>query len=482
LCRAFRLRLCISGVGDPGYNTGKNLRRAACPASFAAHSPAMKLPRHAPVLAFSLLAALVALPLPWLRAAATVAAVTPGVAKSVFAQMPDGSDIEAYTLTNQKGMTAKILTLGAIVAELNVPDRAGASVNVVKAVPTNAAQAMRGQTAAVQGRVANRIAGAKFTLDGKEYVLEANNAPNTLHSGSAAIAQLNWKADAPKPADGARVTLTVVSPDGAGGFPGTMTISVTYTLTDDNALVLDYRATTDKPSLVNLTNHAYFNLAGSGAVNAHELTLNAARHTASVNLIPTGELAPVAGTTLDFTKPLPLGHYAAQRNGQNYDDNFVINRDNLKDGELAFAARVTDPTSGRVMEVWTTEPGVQLYTSRLAAPPAPGAVPAAATPPVAPPAASTPPAGAAPVAGTPAATGPAGTPTVPGQPPGGAGFPGGRGGGRGGRGPGGNQAGFFCLETQHHPDSIHHENFPSIVLRPGQTFTSRTEWRFSAIK
>jgi aldose 1-epimerase len=440
----------------------------------------MKLPRLAPVLAFFLFSAL-------LRAAAP--AVTPGVVKSVFAQMSDGSDIEAYTLTNKKGMTAKVITLGAIVAELNVPDRAGAAVNVVKPVPANAAQAMRGQTAAVQGRVANRIAGARFTLDGKEYVLEANNAPNTLHSGSAAIAQLNWKATPPQSTDGARVTLTCVSPDGAGGFPGTMTISVTYTLTDDNALVLDYRATTDKPSLVNLTNHAYFNLAGSGSVNAHELMLNAARHTASANLIPTGELAPVAGTTLDFTQPRPLGHYAAQRNGQNYDDNFVINRDNLKDGELAFAARVTDPASGRVLEVWTTEPGVQLYTSRLAAPPAPGAAPAAAapaagTPPGAPaaPAASAPPAGPAPVAGTPAAAGPAGAPGAPGQPPGGTGFPGGRGGGRGGRGPGGNQAGFFCLETQHHPDSIHQPNFPSIILRPGQTFASRTEWRFSLVK
>ncbi len=442
----------------------------------------MKIPRLAPVFALSLLAGLAAMPPAVLRGAApaAAAAATPGVVKSVFAQMADGSDIEAYTLTNKKGMTAKVITLGAIVAELNVPDKNGAFVNVLKAVPANAAQAARGQTAAVQGRVANRIAGAKFTLDGKDYTLEANNAPNTLHSGSAAIASLNWKAEPPKPADGARVTFTCVNPDGAGGFPGTMTISVTYTLTDDNALTLDYRATTDKPSPVNLTNHAYFNLAGSGPIGAHELLINASRYTVfDATKIPTGELKPVAGTSLDFTKGVPLSAHAAERTPPNsgYDDNFVINRDNLKDGQLALAARVTEPTSGRVLEVWTTEPGVQLYTSGLAAPPAPGAAPASgATPP---PAASAP---AAPAVAAP--TPPvAGGPAAPGQPPGAPGFPGGRGGGaRGGRGPGGNQAGFLCLETQHHPDSIHRETFPTTVLRPGQTFTSKTEWRFSLVK
>lgn len=439
--------------------------------------------RLAPALAFSLLAGLAALPWPVLRAAdaapaAAPATPTPGVVKSTFAQMADGSEIEAYTLTNKKGMTAKVITLGAIVAELNVPDKKGATVNVLKAVPANAQQAARGQTAAVQGRVANRIAGAKFTLDGKDYTLEANNAPNTLHSGSAAIASLNWKAEAPKPGAGASVTLTCVSPDGAGGFPGTMTISITYTLTEDNALVLDYRAVTDKPSPVNLTNHAYFNLAGSGPIGAHELMINASRYTVfDATKIPTGELKPVAGTSLDFTKGVPLATHATLRTPPNsgYDDNFVINRENVKDGELALAARVTEPTSGRVLEVWTSEPGVQLYTSGLAAPPAPGAAPAAGTPPAAAPAAVTPPppAGVAPVAAG-----------APGQPPGAPGFPGGRGGGggRGGRGPGGNQAGFLCLETQHHPDSIHRAEFPSTVLRPGQTFTSRTEWRFSLVK
>ncbi len=403
-----------------------------------------------------------------------------GVVKSIFAQMPDGSDIEAYTLTNKKGMTAKVITLGAIVAELNVPDKAGAFVNVVKAVPANATQAMRGQTAAVQGRVANRIAGARFTLDGKDYTLEANNAPNTLHSGSAAIASLNWKAEPVFPKDGARVTLTCVSPDGAGGFPGTMTISVTYTLTENNALTLDYRAVTDQPSPVNLTNHAYFNLAGAGPIGAHELLLNASRYTVfDATKIPTGELKPVAGTPLDFTKPAPLSTYAAQRTPPNsgYDDNFVINHAKENDGVLTLAARVTEPVSARVLEVWTTEPGVQLYTSALAAPtpPAPPAPPVAAAAAQPPPAAPAAPAPASVAAATPAA------PAGPGQ-PGAPAFPGGRGGGRGGRGGAFNQAGFFALETQHHPDSIHRDTFPSTVLRPGQTFTSRTEWRFSLAK
>jgi aldose 1-epimerase len=429
----------------------------------------MKPLRLVPVFAFFLLAALVGLyaaaPAATPAAATPATGATPGVVKSVFAQMPDGSDIEAYTLTNKKGLTAKVITLGAIVAELNVPDKSGAFVNVVKAVPANAAQAARGQTAAVQGRVANRIAGARFTLDGKDYILEVNNAPNTLHSGSAAIAQLNWKAEPPKPADGARITLTCVSPDGSGGFPGTMTISVTYTLTDENALTLDYRATTDKPSIVNLTNHAYFNLAGSGPIGAHELLLNADRYTEfDAVKIPTGVFKPVAGTPLDFTKGAPLSAYAAQRNNAGYDDNFVINHAKENDGVLTFAARVTDPTSGRVMEVWTTEPGVQLYTSGLTAP-----VVASTTPPAAPA-----------VTAAPAQLPPA-TPGLPPGPggPGGVGGPGRRGGGRGGFG--GNQAGFFALETQHHPDSIHHENFPSTVLRPGSTFTSRTEFRFSLV-
>ncbi len=372
----------------------------------------------------------------------------PGVTRAVLGQMADGTDVELLTLTNKNGMTAKIVTVGAAVAELNVPDREGKMVNVVAPITTLAAAQRGTNAAAVQGRVANRIAGAAFTLDGKDYTLEKNDGANTLHSGSAALAKVNWKAGPVLPADGARLTLTCVSPDGSGGFPGTLTTSITYTLTDKNELRLEYSATTDKPTLVNLTNHAYFNLAGSGGTSGHELTINADRTTVfNTSKIPTGEFKPVKDTPLDFTKATALGARAAQLGqGANYDDSFIINRARDNDGVLTLAARVTEPSSGRSMEVWTTEPGVQLYTSRLSMPTAP-----------------------APAAPTPAAA----APGVTGQPPAFAGGPGPR------RGGGGAQRGFLCLETQHFPDSIHHDNFPSIVLRPGATFASRTDFRFA---
>ncbi len=415
--------------------------------------------------------------------ATPTAPAVPGTVKAVFGQLADGKEVEIYTLTNKKGMTARVITLGAIVAELNVPDKSGAAVNVVRTpAAANLQAALGGQMAAVKGRVANRVAGARFTLDGQEYTLQANDNGNTLHGGTADFQRQLWTAGPVTPGE-PRVTLTWVSPDGDGGFPGKLTTSVTYTLTEDNALTLEYRATTDKPTLVNLTNHAYFNLAGSGSVNTHELMLNAGRYTVfAPNKIPTGEIKPVQDTPLDFTKAALLAAFADQRNGGGYDDNFVINRAQEYDGKLALAARVTEPVSGRVLEVWTTEPGVQLYTSGLGAPRGGRGAAGGAPPPVqtaAQPIA--PPAGAPPAlvaAGTPPPAAPS-APAQPGAPGARGAFPGG---GRGGRGGGGNAVGFFCLETQHYPDSIHHENFPTTVLRPGQTFTSRTEWRFSLAK
>jgi aldose 1-epimerase len=337
------------------------------------------------------------------------------VQRAEFGRAADGTVIEVFTLTNRAGATAKVITYGAIVADLRVPDREGKFAGVVKEVTFSEANYTRGfpQAAMVAGRVANRIANAKFTLDGHDYTLIANNGPHTLHGGRKGFGRALWKGEPVATTGGAAVKLTLVSPDGDEGFPGNLTTTVTYTLTDANALRLDYTATTDKPTPINLTNHAYFNLAGSGDVVETVLHLNADRYTvADAGLIPTGEFKPVAGTPLDFTRPVPLNHHAAALPGRkNYDHNFVINRGGATG--LVLAARASDAKSGRTMETWTTEPGVQLYTSSLG-----GNLPP-------------------------------------------------------------NQNGFFCLETQHYPDSIHRPEFPSTVLRPGETFRSTTEYRFS---
>ena len=345
------------------------------------------------------------------------AAIIPGVTRAVFGQTPEGVEVEAFTLTNRHGLTAKIITMGAILADLQVPDRAGKFASVINPAIATPANFQRGfpQSGAVFGRVANRIAGAKFTLDGREHTLAANNKPNHIHGGLKNFSRVVWKA-APATATGeAAVTLTYVSPDGEEGYPGTLTTTLRYTLTDADTLRLDYTATTDKPTILNLTNHAYFNLAGGGDVLNHELTFNADRYTVvDAALIPTGQIAPVKGSPLDFTQTAPLGARAAQLSAsRRYDHNFVINRPAASDASLTFAARARDSRSGRTMETWTTQPGVQLYTSPLGDQPVP------------------------------------------------------------------EKFGFYCFETQHYPDSIHHPHFPTTVLRPGETFRETTEFRFS---
>jgi len=305
-----------------------------------------------------------------------------------------------------------VMTLGAVIVGIKAPDKAGNAVNVV-ACGEAWAQAQRfGMQAQTVGPVVNRIAGAKFTLDGKEYTTQANNGGNTLHSGNANIGNKVWegKVLAPKEHEGA-AQLTYVSKDGDGGFPGAMTVKVTFALTDDNEFRIDYQATTDKTTIVNLTNHAYFNLAGAaGWGNAtgapiadQELWVDADKYLVTgAGLIPTGEIAPVAGTALDFTKPTVLGARTAQlAPARNYDHAYVLNNG----GKLALVARLRDPKSGREMEVRTDQPGLQVYT---------------------------------------------------GQPTG------------------------VALETQHHPDSIHHENFPTTILKPGETFKTTTIFTFSA--
>jgi aldose 1-epimerase len=352
--------------------------------------------------------------------AQSVAQTPAAVKRDVFGRTPDGTVVEQFTLTNARGAMAKVITFGAIVADLRMPDREGRMVSVVREIVPSEQGFQRGfgSSAAVFGRVANRIAGAKFTLDGREYQVTRNAGAHQLHGGAKNFSKVVWRAAMAADAKEPRVELTYVSADGEEGFPGELTARVTYVLTHENTLRIEYRATTTKPTPVNLTNHAYFNLAGGGDAVDHELTLNADRYTVvDADLIPTGEIKSVAESPLDFRRPAALGARVAQlAPARRYDHNFVLSR-RENDTALAFAARVREPKSGRVMDVWTTEPGVQLYTSILTAP-------------------------------------------APNEPA--------------------NRAGFLCLETQHFPDSVNHSNFPSTIVRPGKEFRSTTEFRFSA--
>lgn len=343
----------------------------------------------------------------------------PPVTVETFGKLADGSDVECLTLTNTNGVSVKLITYGATVVELTVPDRNGSFSSVVLGSDSIEVYERGFPAASVIGRVANRIAGAKFSLDGAEYGLEANNGPNHLHGGRTHFGRRNWQAEIVDSDEGQSVRFSYLSVDGEEGYPGNLAVTVTYTLlTDENTLRLDYSGETDKPTLINLTNHAYFNLDDGGNAGAHVMTLNADTYTVfDETLIPTGEIRSVHGTPLDFTRPTPIGARADQlAENRIYDHNFVLNRE-VGDTGLVLAARVQGASSGRTLEVWTTEPGMQLYTSRL---------------------------------GEPASRRADGPPRPQ----------------------------FFCLETQHHPDSIHHPEFPSIVLRPGEVFRSTTEFRF----
>jgi len=350
-------------------------------------------------------------------ASAAAAGARANIRRGVFGRAPDGTQIESFTLTNRHGALAKIATYGAMVTELRMPDRDGLSAGVVAEVVASEKGFVSGfaRAAAVMGRVVNRIANARFTLDGREYLLTPNLKPNHIHGGDRGFDKAIWRAEVLESATSPAIKLTYLSPDGENGYPGNLDASVIYTLTEENALRIEYAATTDKPTPVNLTNHAYFNLGGGGDVLNHELEIAADRVTATDDrLIPTGEFLEVAGTALDFTRPAPVGARASKiGRSPNYDHNYVLNRAEGDNG-LFRAARVYDPGTGRALEVWTTEPGVQLYTSKLSELPAIGRI------------------------------------------------------------------GFFALETQHFPDSVNHSHFPSTILRPGNTYRSTTEFRFSA--
>lgn len=342
------------------------------------------------------------------------------VTSEPFGVLPDGREIRRHTLTNSKGLVARIIDLGGILTELHVPDRNGRLADVVLGFDTlEPYVGDHPHFGAITGRVANRIANGRFTLDGREYRLACNNGPHHLHGGPTGFVKRRWAAEPVEHAAEVGVRLTYRSADNEEHYPGNLDVTVVYVLTDANELRIDYTAVTDAPTLCNLTNHSYFNLAGGGSILEHQLTLNADRYTPSdATLIPTGELAPVEGTPMDFRTPRPIGARFDQltNDPRGYDHNYVINR--ASEG-LVLAARVREPESGRVMEVRTTEPGVQLYTGNFL-----------------------------------------------------DGSLVGKGGAVYERHHG------FCLETQHYPDSPNHPEFPSIVLRPGQQYRQTTVHRF----
>ncbi|NLT76059.1 MAG: galactose mutarotase [Planctomycetes bacterium] len=341
--------------------------------------------------------------------------------KESFGQTADGQEVFVYTLANSKGLRARITNYGATLVSLYVPDRNGHLEDIV--LGFDDLQGYIQHTAcmgATVGRYANRIGGAKFTLDGAEYTLAANNGPNHLHGGIKGFDKVVWETkEAVAADDEAWVKMSYLSVDGEEGYPGNLQCTVTYTLTNADELRITYEAHTDKKTVLNLTNHSYWNLAGqgSGDILGHELMLHAEKFTLiDKGLIPTGIIASVFDMPLDFTRPRTIGSRMRQT-GNGYDHNYVLKG---TPGELRPCADVHEPKTGRVMEIHTTEPGVQLYTGNFL------------------------------------------DGSIPGK--GGSTYD--------------KHAG-FCLETQHYPDSPNKPNFPSTVLEPGQTFTSRTVHRFS---
>jgi aldose 1-epimerase len=348
------------------------------------------------------------------------------VTKAAFGTTRDGKSVDLYTLTNAHGIEVRAMTHGGIIISLRVPDKGGQFDDVVLGYDSlDGYLTASPYFGAIIGRYGNRIAKGKFTLDGKEYALATNDGPNHLHGGVKGFDKVVWQAESFEGKDGVGVVFTYTSPDGEEGYPGNLVAKVTYTLTDQNELIFDYQATTDKATPLNLTQHTYFNLAGDGKrdILGHELTLSSDHFTPiDKTLIPTGEIRSVQGTPFDFTKPTAVGARINEPDeqlmfGRGYDHNFVL----IRKGEgLSLAARVYDPTTGRVMEAYTTEPGVQFYSGNFL------------------------------------------DGTITGK-----------------QGHVYKQRYGFCLETQHFPDSPNKPSFPSTILRPGQTYHSRTVYKFS---
>jgi aldose 1-epimerase len=345
--------------------------------------------------------------------------------KEPFGVMPDGQGVDQITLRSPGGIEMTVLTYGGIIRTLRTPDRNGDLDDIVLGFDTAAPYADRSPYfGSLIGRYGNRIGRGRFTLDGTTHTLATNNGENHLHGGVRGWDKVLWSAEPFQNASGVGVALTYTSADGEEGYPGAVQAKVTYTLTDTNELIVDYEATTDKPTVINLTQHSYFNLAGAKAADilGHELVINGAHYTpVDAGLIPTGEIAPVDGTPFDFRTATPIGarigaaHEQIAR-GLGYDHNWVLTR---SAAGLVEAAHVVEPISGRSLTISTTEPGIQFYSGNFLD----------------------------------------GTIT-----------------GKGGR-VYGHRAG-FCLETQHYPDSPNQPGFPSTVLRPGETYTSRTVFKF----
>lgn len=349
------------------------------------------------------------------------------ITRKSFGKAPDGHPISLYTLTNAHGMEARITNYGGIVVSLTAPDRNGKFGDVVLGYSTIDGYIKNSPYfGALIGRYGNRIAKGRFTLDGKTYKLAVNNGPNSLHGGKKGFDKVVWQAQEMHPKNGVGLALHYLSKDGEEGYPGNLSVDVLYTLTNNNELRIDYKATTDKDTVLNLTNHSYFNLAGqgNGDVLGHLMMINADKFTPiDKTSIPLGDLKPVQGTPFDFRKPTAIGARIHEQDqqlkfGTGYDHNFVLNR---KGTGLSLAARVYEPKTGRVLETYTTQPGVQFYTGNFLD----GTI----------------------------------------------------------KGKGGKvykQRYAFCLETQHYPDSPNRPDFPTTTLKPGQTYKQTTVYKFSA--
>ncbi len=349
------------------------------------------------------------------------------IKKELFGTLADGREVALYTLVNDHGLKTTITPYGGIVVSLWTPDRDGNLGDVVLGFDTLEPYVERNPFfGCLVGRYGNRIGGARFALDGVEYELAQNNGPNHLHGGRQGFDKKLWASQAMETVDGPALKLAYTSPDGEENYPGTLSVEVVYTLTGDDALRIDYRATTDKPTVLNLTNHSYFNLSAGAAdtIVDHELTLYADYFTpVDATLIPTGELRPVDGTPLDFRTATRIGARIDAddeqiRFGGGYDHNWVVDG---PAGTLRPAAQVYEPGAGRVMEVLTSEPAVQFYAGNMMPPSMPG---------------------------------------------------------KGGRTY--LRRGGLCLETQHYPDSPNQPHFPATTLRPGETYATTTVYRISA--
>jgi aldose 1-epimerase len=362
-----------------------------------------------------------------------VAGVTRELRRAPFGRTADGQPVELFTLTNVHGIEVQLTNYGGIITSLKTPDRWGRFDDIVLGYDSlNGYLRNSPYFGAIVGRYGNRIAKGRFTLDGTTYRLAANNGPNSLHGGTRGFDKVVWNAE-PFRKDGTEgVALEYTSADMEEGYPGTLRARVTYTLTDDNRLIVDYQATSDKPTPVNLTQHSYWNLAGDGSrdILAHVLTVNADSMTpVDSTLIPTGEISPVAGTPFDFRTPMPIGARIDQRQntqirfGGGYDHNFVLNRDGASADSLVHAAHVAEPSTGRTLDIFTTEPGIQFYSGNFLD----GSI-----------------------------TGKAGRVYK--------------------------YRYGLALETQHYPDSPNHSNFPSTILRPGQRYRSRTVFAFGVAR